>query len=68
MTTVWFGVGGFFGLRQLFRDLAARKETNDLDDGRVEGNMSLADKQALEAVDRPEGAAQDGAQDGGKDE
>ena len=67
-TTVWFGVGGFFGLRQLFRDLAARKETNDLDDGRVEGNMSLADKQALEAVDRPEGAAQDGAQDGGKDE
>ena len=66
-TTVWFGVGGFIGLRQLFRDLAARKETNDLDDGRVEGNMSLADKQALEAVDRTEGAAQDGAQEGGTD-
>ena len=57
ITTVWFGVGGFFGLRQLFRDLAARKGTNDLDDGRVEGNLSLADKQALEAVDRDPDAA-----------
>ena len=59
-TTVWFGVGGFFGLRQLFRDLAARKDTNDLDDGRVEGNMSLADKAALEKVDeKPDETAGD---------
>ena len=52
VTTVWFGVGGVIGLRQLFRDLRARKETNVLDDGRVEGHVSLADKQRLEAVDR----------------
>ncbi len=54
VTTVWFGVGGFIGLGQLFRDLATRRETNDLDDGRVEGHVSLADKQALEAVDGEE--------------
>ena len=53
ITTVWFGVGGVIGLRQLFRDLRARRETNDLDDGRVEGNVSLADKMELEAIDSP---------------
>ena len=52
ISTVWFGVGGFLGLVQLFRDLNARRETNDLDDGRVEGSMSLADKQALEDADK----------------
>jgi hypothetical protein len=57
-TTVWFGVGGYFGLRQLFRDLSARREMNDLDDGRVEGHVSLADKAAMDAADEAT-AAQD---------
>ena len=36
ISTVWFGVGGVVGLRQLFRDLAARKAIDETDDGRVE--------------------------------
>ena len=52
VSTVWFSVGGVIGLRQLFRDLAARGEVDALDDGRVEGHVSLADRRALESVDQ----------------
>ena len=50
ISTVWFMVGGIVDLRRLFRDLKDRV-ANPLDDGRVEGNMSLADKAELEAAD-----------------
>ena len=50
VTAVWFAIGGVIDLRQMFIDLESRV-VNELDDGRVEGNMSLADKAALEAVD-----------------
>ena len=51
ITAVWFGIGGFVNLIQLFRDLKQRV-INPLDNGRVEGNMSLADKAQLEAADK----------------
>ena len=54
ITAVWFGVGGFVNLVQLFRDLKTRM-VNPLDNGRVEGNMSLADKAQLEAADKAPG-------------
>ena len=51
ITAIWFGVGGFINLLQLFRDLKARV-VNPLDNGRVEGNISLADKAQLEKLDK----------------
>jgi len=55
VTAVWFGIGGPVDLVRMFRDLEKRT-INVLDDGRVEGNMSLADKAQLEAIDRAEAA------------
>ena len=46
ITTVWFMTGGIIHLRQLFRDLAKRVD-NPLDNGQVEGHVSLADKAKL---------------------
>jgi len=48
ISTVWFMIGGVLDIRQLFRDLAARVD-NPLDDGRVEGHVSLMDRAALGA-------------------
>lgn len=46
ISTVWFSIGGIVDLRRLFVDLAIRKN-NPLDDGRVEGHVSLMDVEAF---------------------
>ena len=46
ITTFWFMTGGIIHLRQLFRDLAKRVD-NPLDNGQVEGHVSLADRARL---------------------
>jgi len=43
ITAVWFGICGAIDLKAMFRDLRLR-EANELDNGRVEGNMSIADR------------------------
>jgi hypothetical protein len=53
VSTVWFAIGGAIDLSRLFRDLKARKEVNVLDDGRVEGHVSLADRQCKTTEDNP---------------
>ena len=50
MSTFWFGICGTRDLIQLYKDLAL-KEVNDLDDGRVIGNMSVADIEAIKKAE-----------------
>jgi hypothetical protein len=52
ISTVWFLIGGIVDIRKLFRDLAARID-DPLDNGMVEGHVSLADKAAFEARGAP---------------
>ena len=54
ISTFWFGIGGVVDLFRLFRDLEKRV-ANPLDDGRVEGQVSLMDKEKLEEVDEDKG-------------
>ena len=46
ISTVWFMYGGIRDMRRLFIDLNDRVE-NPLDDGWVEGQVSLADQQKI---------------------
>ena len=51
ITTVWFGIGGIIDLRQMFRDLDKR-EVDHLDNGMVEGHVSLSDKAKFNSLDK----------------
>ncbi len=50
VTTFWFGIGGTIDLFRLFKDLE-EKEADELDDGRVAGNMSVADAAKMKAAE-----------------
>ena len=50
VTTVWFAIGGTRDLFRLFKDLE-EKEADELDDGRVAGNMSVADAAKMKAAE-----------------
>lgn len=50
-TAVWFGIGSTVDLFRLFRDLRKRI-ANPLDNGMVEGHVSLAEKKEIDRIDR----------------
>jgi hypothetical protein len=51
VSSVWFLIGGIIDSRRLFRDLEKRI-ANPLDDGRVEGHVSLSDKARFKELDK----------------
>ena len=51
ITTVWFFIGGTRDLRRMFRDLRAR-QSDDLDNGLVSGNVSLCDQKKFEEIEK----------------
>ena len=51
ISTVWFGAGGAVDLFRLFRDLEKRV-ADPLDNGMVEGHVSLSDKAKFEELER----------------
>ena len=61
-STFWFGIGGFIDLFRLFKDLQARV-ADPLDNGRVEGNVSLADVAKFEEAERRQLEAKESEQE-----
>ena len=57
ISTFWFGIGGAIDLYCLFRDLEHR-EVDILDNGQVEGNVSLADKERFAKLEAEHKAKQ----------
>ncbi len=51
ITTVWFSIGCSIDLRRLFRDLKNRV-SNPLDNGMVDGHVSLVEKAQIEAIEK----------------
>ena len=50
-STFWFGIGGAIDLFRLFRDLEKRV-ANPLDNGWVEGHVSLSDKETFDKLEK----------------
>ena len=50
-STFWFGAGGIIDIYRLFRDLKKRM-ADPLDNGRVEGHVSLSDKARFEELEK----------------
>ncbi|MFA6931878.1 MAG: sodium:panthothenate symporter [Lentisphaeria bacterium] len=51
ISTVWFTIGGIVDLRKMFHALKNRR-VDELDNGMVEGHLSIVDKAQLEAVEK----------------
>ena len=51
VTTVWFGIGATRDMFRLFKDLENRVD-NPLDNGMVDGHVSLVDKQKMDELDK----------------
>ena len=51
ISMVWFMIGGIIDIRKLSQALATQTE-DDLGNGRIEGNVSLSDRNLVEAAER----------------